>query len=284
MENKQQTDAGGDSDPPELDHTAMRHAPDNGADSGVSGGGEGQSSSQPEFRLKAQPQPQPLFMIPTAMIWLAGILVLVHVVRLNAPGDLYYRTVAQFAFLPARFVLPPSSDAFDLAVWITPVSHAFLHADWGHLAVNCFWMVAFATPVLRRLGTVRFLAMFAGASASGALFYFLLGNPYAALPMVGASGAVSGFMGAAARFALANIAPGQTDRVHLGRRMSLAETFTDRSTLTFIAGFAVVNAVAGAGLITPDGAGGIAWQAHVGGFAFGLIAFSAFDPMRRAVP
>ncbi|MEN0088270.1 MAG: rhomboid family intramembrane serine protease [Pseudomonadota bacterium] len=225
--------------------------------------------------------PQPLFMIPTAMIWLVSLLVLIHVVRLNLPSDFYYRTVAQFAFFPARFVLPASVESADLMRWITPFSHAFLHADWGHLAVNCFWMVAFATPVLRRLGTARFLAMFAGASAAGALFYFLIGNPYTALPMVGASGAVSGFMGAAARFALANIAPGRTDSVHLGARMSLIETFTDRSTVTFIVGFAVVNAVAGAGLITPDGAGSIAWQAHVGGFVFGLLAFSAFDPVRN---
>ncbi|MEO0637197.1 MAG: rhomboid family intramembrane serine protease [Pseudomonadota bacterium] len=222
-------------------------------------------------------------MMPTAMIWLVGLLVLVHVVRLNAPGgSFYYETVARYAFFPARFVLPSTDGVLDFGVWLTPFTHALMHADWTHLAVNCFWMVAFATPVLRRLGTVRFLALFAGASAAGALFYFVLGNPYMALPMVGASGAVSGFMGAAARFALANIAPGRTDSVHLGPRLSLAQTFTDRSTLTFIAGFVLVNAFAGAGLITPDGAGGIAWQAHVGGFVFGLFAFSAFDPADRS--
>ncbi|MEM1365728.1 MAG: rhomboid family intramembrane serine protease [Pseudomonadota bacterium] len=229
-------------------------------------------------------QPQPLLMIPTAMIWLVAALGLIHVVRLNVSTDLYYQSVAKFAFLPARFVLPQSSEYVDWTIWLTPVSHAFLHADWTHLAVNCFWMVAFATPVLRRLGTARFLALFAGASAAGALCYFVVGNPYTSLPMVGASGAVSGFMGAAARFALANIAPGRTDSVHLGPRMSLLETFSDRSTLTFIAGFAVVNALSSSGLITPDGAGGIAWQAHVGGFVFGLLAFSAFDRFRPLPP
>lgn len=241
----------------------------------------------PEMRDDA-PDTQPIFLVPTAMVWLTAILVAIHVLRLNVPGDLYLKTLSWFSFFPIRFVLPTVEPMGDWLVWLTPFTHAFLHGDWGHLGVNCFWMVAFATPVLRRLGLARFMALFFGASAAGALAYFavsaLTEGITNALPMVGASGAVSGFMGAAARFALSGIAPGRVKDIHLEPRIGLLEAFTNRSSLTFIVGFFLVNALMGAGLVTPDGAGGIAWEAHLGGFIFGLLAFSSFDPMPKSRP
>ena len=222
------------------------------------------------------PKPEPAFLIPTAMIWLVALLGAIHLIRLHGPENWYFWSTAYFSFLPIRFNLPLSAGATDYGVWLTPFSHAFLHGDWTHLAVNCFWMVAFATPVLRRLGFVRFFMLFLGSSAAGALFYFVLNDPYSSVPMVGASGAVSGFMGAAARFAFTIMRPGALNS-HLGPRLSLLETLTDRTTVTFIFGFAIVNAVTGVGLVLPDGSAGIAWEAHLGGFVFGLLAFAAFD-------
>ena len=65
-----------------------------------------------------------------------------------------------------------------------------------HLLINSAWFLAFATPVARRIGPVRFLAFFLLCGVGGALLYL----PFNSAPMVGASGAISGLMGAAMRF------------------------------------------------------------------------------------
>ena len=67
----------------------------------------------------------------------------------------------RFAFVPARYdasaltdgILPGGSGA---EVW-TFFTYALLHADWTHLGFNAVWLLAFASPVARRFGALRFL-------------------------------------------------------------------------------------------------------------------------------
>ena len=57
----------------------------------------------------------------------------------------------------------------------------------------------------------------------------------------------------------------------------------DRRALTFLIAWFATNLLFGLGSISFGiGGGAIAWQAHIGGFAAGLLLFSAFDPVRRA--
>ena len=65
-----------------------------------------------------------------------------------------------FAFIPARYgdvgaVIPGGEAA---RVW-SPVTYAFLHADWVHLLVNMIWMASFGGPLARRFGAARFLLL-----------------------------------------------------------------------------------------------------------------------------
>lgn len=80
------------------------------------------------------------------------------------------------------------------------VTYAFLHGSWMHILSNAIWMLAFGAPVARRFGTARFLVLGGVSAVCAALVHlaFHWGEP---VPMIGASGAVSGFMGAAIRFA-----------------------------------------------------------------------------------
>jgi membrane associated rhomboid family serine protease len=78
----------------------------------------------------------------------------------------------------------------------TFVSYALLHGSWIHLGVNIAWMVAFGTPVLRRFGTVRFLVLSLVAAMAAAVLH-LATHWGEFIPMIGASGAISGQMGAA---------------------------------------------------------------------------------------
>lgn len=139
----------------------------------------------------------------------------------------------------------------------------FLHGSWPHVLMNSAFALAFATPVALRMGE----------DAKGAMTFFvfflacgILGNlGYAALsfghdnPVVGASGAVAGMMGAASRL--------------MGRHGDLAP-FRSRVVIGMALSWLVVNLLFGLLLVGwMPGAGGaeIAWQVHLVGYAAGLL-------------
>ena len=165
------------------------------------------------------------------------------------------------------------------------MTYAFLHVNFTHLAFNLIWLVAFGTPVARRFGTWRFLAFFAFTAATGALAHLIshLGED---VPTIGASAAVLGMMAAAMRFVFQPGGP-------LGfLRLSEAETYRvpakplaamvrDPRLLMFGLAWFGLNALFGLPLFAMPGMEGasVAWQAHIGGFIGGLLAFAVFDPV-----
>ncbi len=88
------------------------------------------------------------FNVPGVVVGLIAAMVVVHLFRLYGPisDDLiiYY-----FAFIPARLSdgIAVDGDLLDLgARYWSLLTYAFLHADWLHLAMNSFWMLAFRQP------------------------------------------------------------------------------------------------------------------------------------------
>ena len=145
--------------------------------------------------------------VPGIVLALIVIFAGIHWVRtswLSPENDVW--TLVNFALIPDCY-----SDLDQICAlrepWaglVSPLSHAFLHGDWTHFATNAIWLLAFGTPVARRLGMGGFLIFSAiGAIAGAALFYML--NPTLIQPMIGASGIVSALMGGAARFALGSM-------------------------------------------------------------------------------
>jgi membrane associated rhomboid family serine protease len=189
-----------------------------------------------------------------------------------------------FVFLPAREAYQSSLSAFppwaaEGAQWWSYVTYGLLHADWMHLAINLFFMLAFGSFVARRLGPARFLLISAAGTAAGALAYQVVHAGEAAA-LVGASAAISAQMAAASRLMFAQ--PGALR--HMGEReirqlepMSLREIFTNRSALWFILTWIGINVLFGITGIGSQGSGEIAWEAHLGGFAVGLFLFPLFD-------
>ncbi|MEE4244969.1 MAG: rhomboid family intramembrane serine protease [Kangiellaceae bacterium] len=77
----------------------------------------------------------------------------------------------------------------------TLFSHLFLHADLGHLLGNMIFLFVFGLGVERLFGMVKFLTIYLAAGLIGGITFSLLdGKPF--IPLVGASGAISGLMGA----------------------------------------------------------------------------------------
>ncbi|WP_081172847.1 rhomboid family intramembrane serine protease [Rhizobium rhizosphaerae] len=226
-----------------------------------------------------RPAREPAFNLPPVLVWILAALIAIHAARLyllTPETDSW--VVFTFAFLPLRYVYPLAEQGL---AWLwTPVTYSFLHGGWDHLLFNGFWLVAFGAPVVRRIGTLR-LALFWCLSAAAAAGLHAATNWGDDTVVIGASGVVSAFMGAAARFVFSADGSIRREIAHLNPRLSIAETFANRSVVFFVGIWAATNVLIGSGLLPLAGGQSIAWQAHIGGFLFGFLAFPLFDPIPR---
>jgi membrane associated rhomboid family serine protease len=233
------------------------------------------------------PRRERIFNVPSIIIVLLAAMLAIHVVReyfLSERSEL--ETLLRFAFIPARYestLLPMGTvpGGFGADLW-TFVTYAFLHGDWMHLGVNAAWLLAFGSPLARRFGAIRFLAFFAVTAIAGAGLH-LATHAGELVPMIGASAAISGAMAAAMRFVFQpggplRRLPGQPPSYH-APAISLRSALTDPRILVFLVVWLGVNLLFGLGAAPLLGENqSVAWQAHVGGFAAGLLLFDLFDP------
>jgi membrane associated rhomboid family serine protease len=225
-----------------------------------------------EWRETPPPRREPIFNLPAIVVVLIAICVGVHAVRmlvLSEPQDI--GVIARFAFIPIRYSGQYIIDAYAYA---GPVTYAFLHGGIAHLAVNMVWLAAFGSPLAHRMGALRFVAfwIFTALAAVGLHYVLHSGDP---TPVVGASGAISGMMGAAARFAF------QIDRfagkpAFTGPILPVGVVLRHRMTFMFLLVWFVMNLAMGLGSIAP-GVGQIAWEAHIGGLLAGFFGLALFD-------
>ncbi len=228
------------------------------------------------------PRRQPMLNLPSVITGLIVLMVAVHAARtwLLAPNDDYVM-IWRFAFIPAFFTAPLEQVPFPASRFWSPVTYALLHGDWTHLFVNLLWMVAFGSAVAKRFGSARFLVFTIFAALAGAAAHFFM-HPRDIAPVIGASACVAAYMGAAARFVLgpSGLGAGPISGARQPAAMSLAQALTNRNVLIFVGVWMGLNFLFGTGIMPIAGEGAqIAWEAHVGGFLFGLLAFSFFDPV-----
>jgi len=225
---------------------------------------------------------QPIFNVPGVVLWLLALFFAVHLVRyLLSPEQDLWLTVAM-AFIPARLGghgggLPGG----EVAVVTSFITHLFIHGDLTHLLINSAWLLAFASPVARRIDAVRFLSFFFLTGAIGALTYYFINGPVL-VPVVGASGAISGLMGAAFRFLFRGFAGGADAGMRGVPLMSLMEALRDRRVLIAIGVWTVLNVMQAWGTVLVTEAAGIAWEAHLGGFFSGLLLYGFFERVPRS--
>src|SRR5690606_7056648 len=100
------------------------------------------------------------------------------------------------AFIPALYT---GAYGFDWFMLSRPFTYTFLHGSLAHLAINMVWLAAFGPPLANRFGPLRFAVFFAVTGLAAAALFFVV-HPSMQAPLVGASGSISGMMGAAARF------------------------------------------------------------------------------------
>ena len=140
----------------------------------------------------------------------------------------------------------------------TYVTYAFLHASFLHLAGNMLFLWVFGDNIEDAVGHWRYLAFYLLAAAGGGLTYSLL-NASSDLPLIGASGAVAGIVGA---YLLLH------PRVKLWVLLLGKIPFRLSAVYVLVAWavFQVVNL-----FIAVPGEENVAWWAHIGGFISGLL-------------
>ena len=228
---------------------------------------------------------QPIFNVPGVVLVLLGSFLAVHLLRWALPVEEGAWLTAALAFIPARETgLAAELPGGRIAAVTSFVTHQFVHGDPAHLLINSAWLLAFGTPVARRTSALGFLLFFLLTGIAGALLYLAV-NGSALILVIGASGAISGLMGAAFRFLFRSMEGGPMGmaRVSTTPLMRLGETLQDRRILIAIAGWTVLNVVLAWGAAGLTEAEGIAWEAHLGGFYAGLLLYGFFDspPLRR---
>jgi len=201
--------------------------------------------------------------LPRSVGWLIAVNVGVYLVTAVIPVRWTNALVFNLGFVPARWTVPDGPGWQGL---LSPFTHQFLHAGPVHLIVNMVMLAAFGAGVAKILGGRRLLAIYLMSGLAGAALHYAF-YPGTTVPVVGASGAISGLFGAVLRLmAKQSQVMGQRTRI-----LPIALIWLGIAVLTGFTG-------------VPGASGGakVAWAAHVGGFLVGLLAFDAFTVGLRA--
>ncbi len=156
------------------------------------------------------------------------------------------------------------------ASWYTPFTSMFLHGGWAHILGNLWFLWIFGNNVEDAMGHTRFLIFYllCGLVAAAAQ---VVSQPDSAVPMVGASGAIGGVMGA-------YVVLFPRVRVHLLLFFGFFFTTVAVPAAFMLGYWFLIQLVSGA-LTQGNEMGGVAFWAHVGGFAAGaLLIFGFRDP------
>ena len=221
---------------------------------GAGGGGLG-AGMIPLWDSQAHKRP-PFF---TVVLILANLVVFGYELVLLAQGEAVLEGfVMRHGLVPARLI----AGWAEPEQWMTLFSHMFLHGGVAHVLGNCWFLWVFGNNVECKFGHVRFL-LFYLATGLGAAGLQILVSPEAAVPMVGASGAISGVLGG--YFILLPTA-------WIVTLVPWIVPIIPVPAFLFLILWFGLQAVNGFGVLMDGtaGAGGVAWWAHAGGFVTGV--------------
>jgi rhomboid family protein len=197
--------------------------------------------------------------VPVVTYALIALNILVFFIELNG-GDAF---IKQWAFVPSRFISNPASEVS------TIFTAMFMHGGWLHLFGNMLYLWIFGDNVEDEFGHLKFLAFYllCGIAATFAQFYFSMQS---SVPNLGASGAIAGVLGAyIVMFPAAKV------------NVLVARQVVALPAVAVLGFWIVLQLFSGVGSIaqTAD-TGGVAYMAHIGGFAAGLLMSFLFRGRR----
>ncbi len=196
---------------------------------------------------------------PALATWAILIInVLVFLYEASLPQGALESLITQYGAIPREIAA-----GID---WPTLLTSMFLHGGWLHLVGNMLFLWVFSNNIEAVLGSLPFLGFYLAGGLAASLAQ-VGSDPASAIPSVGASGAIAAILGA-------YIVLFPSSRVRLLIFTGFSMGVTRVSALVFLGLWAVMqlfSGVASLGVPTAE-TGGVAVWAHVGGFAFGLLA------------
>lgn len=212
---------------------------------------------------------------PFVMLGLLAINLLVFFYEITLPEDARQVLFLSAGVVPQELLTGRDVPPFALVPgWATLVTSMFLHGDLFHLGTNMLYLWIFGDNVEDRLGHLAFLLFYLVCGGLAALTQVLI-TPSSALPMVGASGAIAGVLGA-------YLVLFPHARIRTLLILGFFITITRLPAILLIGLWILMQFFSGfvsLGVATQQ-TGGVAYWAHIGGFVAGLILVF-ITPKRR---
>jgi membrane associated rhomboid family serine protease len=194
---------------------------------------------------------------------------IIFLYQLSLPARASDAFVMTYAAVPSKIAAALAGHHYTVAQALVPLlTCMFLHGGWLHIVGNMWFLWVFGANVEGRMGSASFLLFYliCGVGSSVAQMVFSWGSH---VPALGASGAISGVLGAYVVFF-------PTSRI-LTLVPLFIIWFTARiPALLFIGLWFLIQFISGVGSLGIKNAGGVAWWAHVGGFILGLALARTF--------
>ena len=197
---------------------------------------------------------------------LIGLNFLVFFYEISLSPPALDRLTRTWGLIPTQLLVHPAT------VWVTIFTAMFLHGGWFHILSNMWVLFIFGDNIEDRLGGGRYLVFYLLSGVVAGLFEsFVLQS--SSIPMIGASGAIAGVLGAYLvlypRARVASLVP-----------ILFIFTIIDVPAVIFLLFWFVSQLFSGWLALQGSTASGIAWWAHVGGFLFGMLAVNFFAQRR----
>lgn len=184
--------------------------------------------------------------------------------------------IQEHGFIPARFMAAQTENILDLARFGPVFTSMFLHGGILHLVSNMWMLWIFGDNIEDSMGHGRYLLFYLFCGAMSVLAQ-ALANPASPMPLVGASGAISGVLGAYLwlypRARILTLVP-----------LFIFYYLIEIPAFIFLGLWILLQVLQGYVhmMIAKGGAvGGVAWWAHVGGFAAGILLINFFKEQPR---
>jgi len=217
----------------------------------------------------------PATRLPIFTIGLIAINCLVYFYQMTLPVRSEQLFVFQFGLIPIELThLTDMTPDVPFPVFLSPFTSMFIHGDFMHLAGNMLYLWIFGNNIEDYLGHFKFLAFYI-LSGLAAVALFVAFEPSGEIPMVGASGAIAGILGAylvlypRARVLTFIWVIFIIRMIWLPAVFLLGYWFL----LQLFMGFLSVGSTGG----------GVAWFAHIGGFAFGWLAIRYYRRRHKSL-
>ena len=195
------------------------------------------------------------FPLINIMLILANGLAFFYELQLGSSGLKGF--IFTWGLIPSHLFTDPSK------AWITIFSAMFLHGGWLHILSNMWVLYIFGDNVEARMGSMRYLIFYLLSGVAAALLQAYL-LPASQVPMIGASGAIAGVLGA-----YLILSPGA--RIASLVPIFFIFTIIEIPAFIFLLFWFVSQLFSGLFTIQGGSASGVAWWAHVGGFLFGVF-------------